>query len=148
MRRHFADDLGLMVVALETAIGREAIAEQSRASFNGAGDEGTDAGRGEVGKRREADAARMAFWREFDGSDEMQFADGAAALTASDGIALRAIRDIAFVDLDEVFESERSGSTMARRSFCSMSQAVLWEPRPNCAWSCSAEMPLEWLATA
>ena len=35
---------------------------------------------------------------------------------------------------------------MARRSFCSISQAVLYEPRPSYAWSCKAEMPFEWLA--
>jgi hypothetical protein len=104
MGGHLADDLGLVIVAFEALVSREAVAEDGGASFNGAGDEGADAGRGEVGKRREADAARMAFWREFDSADEMQFADGAAALTAGDRIALRAIRDIAFVDLDEVFE--------------------------------------------
>ena len=109
MGGHFADDLGQVIIAFEALVSREAVAEDGGAGFNGAGDEGADADRGKVGKRREADAARMTFWREFDGADEMQFADGAAALTASDRIALRAIRDIAFVDLDKVFEKRPIG---------------------------------------
>ena len=60
-------------------------------------------------QRREADAARMAVGREFDRADEMQFADGAAALAAGDRIGLGAIGDVAFVDLDEVFEKRPIG---------------------------------------
>lgn len=42
---------------------------------------------------------------------------------------------------------QRSGLTMARRSLCSSSHAILWEPMPSCAWACSAEIPFEWLVS-
>ena len=42
----------------------------------------------------------------------------------------------------------RSGSTMARRSLCSSSQAVLYEPSPSCSQSCRAEIPFLWVATS
>ncbi len=51
----------------------------------------------------------MSVGREFDGADEMQFADLAAALAAGDWIGLGAVGDIAFVDLDEVFEQRPVG---------------------------------------
>ena len=40
----------------------------------------------------------------------------------------------------------RTGSTMAVRSLCASSQALRYEPIPSCFWSCSAEIPLEWVA--
>ena len=51
----------------------------------------------------------MAVGREFDRADEMQLADGAAALAAGDRIGLGAIRDVALVDFDEVFEQRTIG---------------------------------------
>ena len=52
MRRHFANDLGLVVVAFEAAVCREAVAEDRCAWFNCAGDEGADVGRREILQRR------------------------------------------------------------------------------------------------
>ena len=46
----------------------------------------------------------MALGRKFDSADEMQLADGAAALAAGDRVGLGAIGYVAFVDLYEVFE--------------------------------------------
>ena len=74
--------------------------------------------------------------------------EAAAALAAGDWIVFGAIGDVALVDLDEIFQQASVGSTVARRSFCSISQAVFYEPRPSCAWSCKAEAPFQWLATA
>lgn len=51
----------------------------------------------------------MAIGREFDRSDEMQLADGAAALAAGDRVGLGAIGDVALVDFDEVFEKRSIG---------------------------------------
>lgn len=104
MRRHFADDLGLVVVALEAFVRREAVAEDRCAGLDCAGDESLDAGRREVLQRREADAAWMAVRREFDCADEMKLADCAAALAASNRVGLGAIGDVALVDFDEVFK--------------------------------------------
>jgi hypothetical protein len=49
----------------------------------------------------------MAVGREIDGVDEMQLADGAAALAAGDRGDLCARRNVAFVSLDKVVK-ERS----------------------------------------
>ena len=65
------------------------------------------AANGEVLQRRKPDAARMAVGREIDGVDEMQLADGAAALAAGDRGDLCARRNVAFVSLDKVVK-ERS----------------------------------------
>ena len=40
----------------------------------------------------------------------------------------------------------RPGATIARRSLAASSQADLYDPNPSCACSCSAAMPLEWVA--
>ena len=40
---HRADDVWLVIVVLESLVGREAVADDGRASFNGAGDEVADA---------------------------------------------------------------------------------------------------------
>lgn len=45
MRRHLADDLRLVVIALEAAIGREAVTEDRCTWLDCVGDEGSDAGR-------------------------------------------------------------------------------------------------------
>ena len=86
---------------------QEAVAENCRAGRDQAVDEGANAGRGEVLQRRKPDAARMAVGREIDGVDEMQLADGAAALAAGDRGDLCARRNVAFVSLDKVVK-ERS----------------------------------------
>ncbi len=51
----------------------------------------------------------MAFGRKLDRADDMQFADGAAALAAGDGIVLGAIGDVAFIDFDDVFQKVSVG---------------------------------------
>ena len=109
MRRHLADDLGLVVVALEAFVYGEAVAEDGSAFFNSAGDEAFDAGRREVLQRRETDAARMAIGREFDRADEMQLADGAAALAAGYRVVFGAVGDVALVDFDEILEKRSIG---------------------------------------
>ena len=79
----------------------------------------------------------------------MQFADGAAALTASDRIALRAIRDIAFVDLDKAFEKRPIWIDHSATQRLQHQPSGLVRNRGQAsACSCKAEMPLEWLATA
>src|SRR5665809_126136 len=40
----------------------------------------------------------------------------------------------------------RPGASIARRSLAASIQAVRYEPKPSCACSCSAEMPLECVA--
>jgi hypothetical protein len=49
--------------------------------------------------------------------------------------------DVGFIYLDRPLRGSRSGRTMARRSFCSMAQAVSYRRSPNCRWSCRAEKP-------
>ncbi len=44
MRRHRADDRGLVVIAFEAFVGREAVAENRGARFDSAGNEGADTG--------------------------------------------------------------------------------------------------------
>ena len=101
---HFADDFRLMVVGFEALVSRESVAEDRRAGRDRAGDEGADAGRGEILQRRKADSPGMAFRRELDRADKMQLSDGAAALAAGDRVGFGAIGDVAFVDFDDVFQ--------------------------------------------
>lgn len=68
-----------MIVVLEASIGRKAVAEHGGAGIDFAFDEATDAGCGEIVDRLQADAARIAVWRELDGANDMDLADGAAA---------------------------------------------------------------------
>ncbi len=104
VRRHFSDDLRLVVIAFQAFVGREAVTEDGGASLSSAGDEGADTGCGKVFQRREADTARLTFGRKLDCADDVQFANRAAALAAGDRVGFGAVGDIAFVDLDDVFQ--------------------------------------------
>lgn len=109
MRSHFSDDFGLVIVGLQTFVGCKAVAEHGGASGNGAGDESADTGRGKVFQRREADAPGMAFRRQFDCADDVELTDGAASLTTGDRIDFRAVRDVAFVDFNDVLQETSVG---------------------------------------
>ena len=57
VRRHRADDFSAMEEAGEAAVAGKAIAQERRAGRDGARDEATDAGGGEIGERRESDTS-------------------------------------------------------------------------------------------
>lgn len=102
--RHLTDDLRLVIIALQALIGRKPITEDCRSGRDSAGDEGADTGCGKVFQRREADTARLTFGRKLDCADDVQFANRTAALAAGDRVGFGAVGDIAFVDLDDVFQ--------------------------------------------
>ena len=67
--------------------------------------------------------------------DEMQLADGAAALAAGDRVGLGAVRDVALVDFDEVFEK--------RPIWINHCAAQLLEHQPGGLIGAKAELRLE-----
>ena len=122
MGRRRTDHLWLMVG--QAAIAAAAIGDHPRARRRGPGDEGMKAARGEIPDRRQPDAARLAL-------GVSSTAPACASCLAGCGLARRWAS--CFVRSGSVASSIstrsssrlRSGATMARRSLCSRSQALL-----------------------
>ena len=105
MGERCTDDLGLVVVVGQAAITAPAIGDYPRARRRGPGNEGMKAARGEIPDRRQPDATWLALGRY--GSFTVRNGRVASSISTRSSSRLR------------------SGSTMARRSLCSRSQALL-----------------------
>ena len=108
---------------------------------------GVQAGGRVVGHLAEADAAGAgAAVLDLDGADDQHLALMAASAAAGQRIVLAAADDLGLVDLDQAGERAAAGRDHAAAQLAANSQADLYEPKPSWRCSCSAEMPLEWVA--
>ena len=104
MGGHFPDDLRFMVVIGQTDISAPTIGDHPRARRGYFGDEGMEAGGGEILDRRHADASRLALARQFHGAGDEHLADGASPASAGWWIGFSAQGDLGFVGLDQVLK--------------------------------------------
>ncbi len=142
---HGADDMGIVIDLGSAGIGGPSVGLERRTASDVGGDEGADAFGGIVGDRRQAKATR-AVADDFDRSDHRHLARLASAAAAGNGVFFGPERDRGLVDFDHARQRIAFGVGHCPTEFGAQQPRRFVGTEPELLCSCTAEMPLEWVA--